>query len=174
MFYKSVILVVLIDISSKCDETYIIRCVLMRYFRIWKFFFDLTSPHWEFLILLVINHFWSKMSNIASCFSTLKSDSQSKRIAYSSPGHRKDPGKTIFIKIELEPAVNRQPGFRRRDSSSLLNVEQISNSCRSHWNLRLCWKVHHWTRLDELFQNLKEFLWSDFTTLRIFGITSCV
>ena len=44
-------------ISSVCDEKYIIRRVLMSSFRFWKNFFDLNSPHWEFLVLLVINYF---------------------------------------------------------------------------------------------------------------------
>ena len=99
MLNKSVILIVLGGILFVCDEKYITGRVLMSSFRIWKNFFDLTSPHWEFLILPVINHFWSKMLNIGCCFSTLKSDSQSKRIADSSPGHRKDHGKLFSSRI---------------------------------------------------------------------------
>ena len=99
MLNKSVILVVLIGISSVCVEKYITRRVLMSSFRFWMNFVDLTSPHIEFLILLIVKYFWSKKSNIALCFSTLKSDSQSKRIAYSSPGHRKDSGKIFSSRI---------------------------------------------------------------------------
>ena len=94
----SLILIVLDNISSVCDEKYLIRRILMSSFIIWKNLFNLTSPHWEFLILLVRNILRTKMLNIALYFSTLKSDSQSKRIADSIPRHRKDPGKTIFIK----------------------------------------------------------------------------
>ena len=61
MLNKSVILVVLIGISSVCVEKYITRRVLMSSFRFWKNFVDLTSPHIEFLILLIVKHFWSKM-----------------------------------------------------------------------------------------------------------------
>ena len=50
-------------------------------------------------------NFWSKKLNLGLYFSTLKGDSQSKRIAYSSPRHRKDPGKLFSSNLCVDPEM---------------------------------------------------------------------